>query len=71
MLVMEGRVCQDEDEMIHAAPPLDARELPSVLMTQVEDWIASASGWRFVGRVRLSQSQVWVGHLVWMNRRKA
>ena len=70
MFVVDWRLCQEEDEIIHAPPPVDARELPSVLMTQVVAWIASASGCRLVGRVRLSQSQCCVGQFFLRNRRK-
>ena len=70
MLVVDWRSCHEEDEIIHAPPPVDALELPSVLITQVLAWIASASGCRLVGRVRLSQSQCCVGHLFLRNKRK-
>ena len=61
MLVVDRRLCQEEDEIIHAPPPVDALELPYVLITQVLAWIASEGGCRSVGRVRLSQSQCCVG----------
>ena len=67
---MDGRLCQEEEEIIQAPPPVVARELPSVLMTQVVAWIASARGWRLMGRVRLSHSQCCVGQDFWRNRRK-
>ena len=70
MLVVLRSLCQDEDEIIHAPPPLNVLELPSGLMTQVWDRIAFLSGCKFVGRVRFSHNQCWVGQWIWMNRRK-
>ena len=70
MLVVDWRLCHEEDELIHAPPQVDALELSSVLITQVLAWIASASGCRLVGRVRLSQRQCSVGHLFLRNKKK-
>ena len=70
MLVVLRSLCQDEDEIIHAPPPLNVLELPSVLMTQVWDRIAFLSGCKFVGRVRFSHNQCWVGHLFCRYKRK-